>query len=135
MPLRVLIVEDNPDSAETLRVLVKLWGHEVRVARDGEEGLQEARGFHPQVILLDIGLPKLDGFEVAKRVRKTPGLERVLLIAITGYGTEEDHRKAAEAGLDFFLVKPCNPAFLRQLLSSIASLTEEAKRGDAPSQS
>lgn len=120
MPSRVLIVEDNQDCAETLRILVRCWGHEARVAHDGEAGLIEANAFLPNVLLLDLGLPKLDGFELGRRVRQTPGLENALLIAITGYDQDEDRRRTSEAGFDHHFVKPCDPEVLERLLASSA---------------
>lgn len=117
-PLRILIVEDNKDGADTLRWLVKVWGHEVRVARDGEEGLESAIQFDPDVILLDIGIPKIDGFEVARRVRQLPAFEKVLLIAVTGYGTEDDRERSREAGFDHHLVKPCDLKLLKEIIAT-----------------
>lgn len=104
--IRLLLIEDNLDSARTLSRLLHRWGHEVRIAHDGVRGLQEALVFHPEVILLDIGLPGLDGYEVARRLRSDPVTANALVIALTGYGQAEDRRLALEAGCDFHLVKP-----------------------------
>jgi CheY-like chemotaxis protein len=103
--LRVLIVEDNPDGRETLRVLLELLGHQVQVAVDGAQGIQKALAWHPEVALVDIGLPRLDGFQVARRLRIVFG-QRIFLIAQTGYGRPEDRRHGLAAGFDAYLVKP-----------------------------
>src|SRR5207249_10039286 len=83
-PARVLVVEDNPDAAQSLGKLLRLWGHEVRTASDGASALEAVRAQPPDVVLLDIGLPELDGYEVARRLRREPGLEGVVLVAMTG---------------------------------------------------
>ncbi len=114
---RVLVVEDNPDGRETLRVLLQMWGHEVRVACDGQKGVEEALSWRPEVALVDIGLPVKDGYEVARQVRSA--LERdVFLVALTGYGQPHDHRRAFEAGFDAHLVKPAEPEELRGLVAA-----------------
>ena len=127
--LRVLIVDDCPDTAGSLRVLVRLWGHDARTAGDGERALAEAAVFLPHVILLDIGLPRLDGCEVARRLRATPSLDRALLVALTGYGREQDRLRAAQAGFNYFLLKPFNLDQLEHLLQARAeSLVSESVR-------
>jgi signal transduction histidine kinase len=103
---RVLLVEDNADSAETLRTLLSLRGHDVHVANDGPSGVALARTSRPEVALIDIGLPGYDGFEVARRLRASPGGDAIRLVALTGYGQPEDRRAASAAGFDAFLVKP-----------------------------
>ena len=108
-PLRVLVVDDCQDAVETLRLLIALWGYEVEAARDGPGALEAASSFRPHVVLLDIGLPGSSGYEVARAVRGTPGLEKVLLVATTGYGGEADQQKSAEAGFDAHLTKPASP--------------------------
>jgi CheY-like chemotaxis protein len=114
---RVLVVEDNPDTRETLRFVLGVWGHQVEVACDGEQGLAKALAWQPEVTILDIGLPLLDGYEVARRLRAA--LQgRVRLIALTGYGSAEDRRRALEAGFDAHLVKPADPAELRRLVAT-----------------
>jgi len=112
---QVLIVEDNKDAADSMAMLLRLWGHEVRTARDGLSGLKAALSYRPQVVFLDIGLPGLDGYAVAKRLRSELGQE-VRLVAMTGYGQEEDRRRAQQAGFDAHLVKPVDPELLHQLL-------------------
>jgi two-component system CheB/CheR fusion protein len=113
---RVLVVDDNHDSAESLAMLLHMRGHEVRTAHDGPEALESARAFHPEVVLLDIGLPGMNGYEVARRMRAMPELKDALLIAQTGWGQEEDRRRSMEVGFNAHLVKPIDPAALQELL-------------------
>ena len=115
--LRVLIVEDNEDGRESLRELLELWGHTVSSAASGPEGIEMAFAIRPEVALIDIGLPGLDGNEVARRIRSILDEEEISLIAMTGYGQPEDRRRALQAGFDRYLVKPVDPAVLSQLLS------------------
>ena len=117
-PLRILIVDDNEDSAESLALLMRLTGHEVRTAYEGLSALAEARTFMPEVVLLDIGLPGMDGFQVARRLRQEPGGDRVMLLALTGYGQDEDRRRSREAGFDHHLVKPIDLERLQEVLDS-----------------
>ncbi len=114
--LRVLVIEDNPDAAETLRDLLELTGHEVAVAMNGETGLRLAREFRPDTVLCDIGLPEMDGYEVARRLRADPEMASIRLIAVTGYGRQEDREHSAAAGFDEHLVKPIDPAGLEAML-------------------
>src|SRR5262245_30175220 len=104
--LRVLIIEDNPDGARTLQLLLSKLGYEVRVAYTGPEGLTIAREWRPDVVLSDIGLPGLDGFGVARELRRHPITAQTRLIAITAYGSDEDRRLAKESGYDHFFPKP-----------------------------
>ena len=113
-PRRVLVVEDSLDSAEILGELLRRWGHEVRLAHDGKAALEEARAFRPEVVLLDIGLPDIDGYAVAQRLR-AEGLSGELLVALTGYGPDEDRERARQAGFDRHLVKPVEPNALLDL--------------------
>jgi two-component system, chemotaxis family, CheB/CheR fusion protein len=115
-PRRVLVVDDNVDTAESLALLLRLKGHEVEVAYDGPTALDAATAFHPEVVLLDIGLPGLDGYQVARRLRRRGRSPGVLLVAMTGYGQEEDQRRAREAGFDHHLVKPVDPQAIYDLL-------------------
>jgi CheY-like chemotaxis protein len=115
---RILVVEDNKDSADSLQVLLSVLGHEVRVASTGPAGVQSAFEWLPDVVLCDIGLPGFDGFEVARRLRRQPGLEGALLVALTGYGGPEDRRRGLEAGFDHYLTKPTDPADLQRLLAA-----------------
>jgi PAS domain S-box-containing protein len=114
---RVLVVDDNLDSAATLTRLLQALDHEVRVAHDGGEGMQLARDAVPDVILLDIGLPGLDGYEVARRLRGDRHFDRSLLVAVTGYGSPEDRRLSQEAGFNAHLVKPVDLGELKQVLA------------------
>jgi len=115
-PRRVLVVDDNLDSADTMAELFRLWGYEVRTAHDGPAALACARSFRPNVVLLDVGLPGMDGYELARRLR-AEGLAGDLLVSVTGYGQEEDRRKAEEAGFDHHLTKPVNPDTLMRLVA------------------
>ena len=99
--------------------LLEFWGYEARLAANGAEGIHLARQFHPEVVLLDLGLPGMDGFEVARRLRAEPDLGGVHLVAITGYGQEEDRRRSREAGMDRHLTKPVDPDTLRALLEQL----------------
>jgi len=112
---RVLVADDHRDTADSLEMLLSLLGHEVTVAYDGPSALRAAVTSSPDVMLLDIGLPKLDGYEVAKRIRQR-GLT-ALLVAVTGWGKEEDKRRAVEAGFDVHLTKPIDLETLEKLLA------------------
>jgi two-component system CheB/CheR fusion protein len=113
---RVLVVDDNVDGALTLALLLELRGNRVSTAFDGPAGLELARAERPDAVILDIGLPGLDGYEVARRLRQGPETARAMLIAVTGYGQEQDRRQALEAGFDYHLVKPVDPELLAGLL-------------------
>jgi PAS domain S-box-containing protein len=113
---RLLVVDDNADAAESLAVLFRLEGHEVRVACDGPAALAAARASPPEVVVLDLGMPGMDGFEVARRLRKQPTLKDTLLVALTGWAQEEDRRRCFEAGFDGHLPKPVDLDALRQFL-------------------
>jgi PAS domain S-box-containing protein len=114
---RVLVVDDNRDAAESLARLLRLRGHEVRVAHDGVQAMALATALQPELILLDLGMPGLDGFEVARRLRREAALGHPLLVALTGYGQEDDRRRTAEAGFDGHFVKPLDLAALERLLA------------------
>src|SRR5207244_9865854 len=103
---RVLVVDDNVDAALTLAEAVRLDGHDVRVSHDGDAALKDAAAFAPEVVLLDIGLPGMDGYEVVGRLRRLPQLERTLMVALTGFGQQSDRVRALAAGFDEHLVKP-----------------------------
>ena len=118
--LRVLIVEDNRDAAEMLRLMVSLYGHTTLVAHDGAAALTAAIRFAPDVIFLDIGLPVMNGYEVARTLRGMPQFNRVHIAAVTGWGQEEDRRKAREAGCDSHFTKPLSPETLEDLLAATA---------------
>lgn len=116
---RILVVDDNRDSATSLGMLLQMVGNEVRTAYDGVEALEVAEELRPDVVLLDIGMPRIDGYEVARRIRRRPWGEDVVLVAITGWGQEDDRRQSQEAGIDHHLVKPVDPPALMKLLASI----------------
>jgi PAS domain S-box-containing protein len=116
---RLLVVDDNVDAADSLALLLRLQGHEVRVAHDGLTALEMANGYRPEVVFLDLGMPGMDGYEVARRMRQQPGLEKVVLAALTGWGQQEDRRRTSEAGFDHHLVKPPEPKALQVLLDAL----------------
>ena len=118
VPLRVLVVDDNHDAADSLALLLKCWGYAPAVAYDGPAALALAAAEPPPVALLDIGLPGMDGCEVARRLRTLPGTARALLVAVTGHGQEEDVRRCYEAGIDLHLIKPIDPEELRATLQA-----------------
>jgi CheY-like chemotaxis protein len=115
---RVLVIEDHPDAAEMMELALSAFGHEVRTAGDGARGLAAAREFHPQVVLCDIGLPGMSGFDVAERLRADEASSGALLIALTGYGRDEDAERCRRAGFDLHLVKPVDVMQLNQILIS-----------------
>lgn len=114
---RILVVDDNRDSASTLAMLLRLSGNETRTANDGLEAIELADQFRPELVLLDIGLPRLSGYEVAQRIRQQPWGQNIVLIALTGWGQEDDRRKSKAAGFDAHLVKPLDQAALAKLLN------------------
>jgi PAS domain S-box-containing protein len=122
---RVLIVDDNQDAAETLQEVVSLWGHRAFAAHSGCEAVRLAPEVLPEIVILDIGMPDMDGYEVARRLRQYPALRGTVLVALTGYGQAEDRRRAEAAGFDCHLTKPVDLALLSQLLSGAA----EAAKG------
>jgi CheY-like chemotaxis protein len=132
-PRRVLVVDDNVGSATILAKLVtKLWSHEVVVAHDGLSALDLAQKHRPQIVLLDIGLPGMDGYEVAKQLRGQPQFAETLIVALTGYGLDADRLRSADAGFDKHLVKPISVSVLEELFAH-AKLTGQV--GKTPSES
>ncbi len=115
---RVLVVDDNEDSAMTMVMLLEVGGHQATVAHDGLTALTVARDFKPHVVLLDIALPEMNGYEVAKRMRMMPELARTVIVAMTGYGQDDDRRRSAEAGFTEHLVKPIDPSALERVVAS-----------------
>lgn len=113
----VLVIEDDPDSAQTLRMLLEFFGHRVSTASTGRKGLELAKRLQPRVVLCDIGLPDMDGYAVARALRGDPGIGPTFLVAMTGYGRDEDRERAADAGFDRHLVKPADPEDLKRLLA------------------
>jgi PAS domain S-box-containing protein len=118
---RVLIVDDNHDSADTLAALLDAWGHEVRTFYDGPSAIVGGAEFRPNLVLLDIGLPKMNGYEVARELRRMATGRSMLLVAFTGYGQDEDRRRVREAGFDYHLVKPLDPAVLEKILDTVGT--------------
>ena len=113
--MRVLVVDDNRDSAETMAMLLELDGHETVLAHDGKQAVEAAFASRPAMVLLDIGLPYMNGYEACRAMRDG-GLSEVLIVAMTGYGQDEDRRRSAEAGFDAHLVKPVDISDIRQLI-------------------
>jgi len=117
--LRLLVIDDNQDAAMSMATLLRLQGHEVRVAHDGPAALAMVASFRPSVVFLDLGMPEMDGYEVARRLRQQPGCESVVLAALTGWGQQADRRRTAAAGFDHHLVKPLDAKALECLLSAL----------------
>ena len=118
LPRRVLVIEDNPDSRYALRALLELWGHQVEVAEDGPRGFEMALAGRPDIVVVDIALPGLDGYHVARGLRTALGADGVFLVALTGHGHPDDRRRALEAGFDLHLLKPVDPRVLSEALAS-----------------
>lgn len=123
--MRILVVEDSPELAAGLAGLLRTAGHEVEVAPDGPTAVEAAQARPPDVMLLDIGLPRMDGYEVARRVQEQPGPKRPLLVAVTGRNTDEDRCRSEEAGIDLHLTKPVDPHGLQRLLRRFRSVLAE----------
>jgi CheY-like chemotaxis protein len=121
---RILVVDDNRDAAESLAKLLRLKGHDLAVAHDGLEAVRAATTFRPDVLLLDIGMPKMNGYEAARHVREQPWGKDMVLVAVTGWGHEEDKRRATEAGFDHHLTKPVEPSGLEKLLATLSNWQE-----------
>jgi CheY-like chemotaxis protein len=119
-PRRVLVADDNVDAAESLCMLLQIAGHEVRCAHDGVESVRVAEQFRPEVVLLDIGMPRLNGYGAARQIRALPDGPSMLLIALTGWGQDEDKRLALDAGFDRHLTKPVEPEALMALVQGLA---------------
>lgn len=117
-PLRVLIADDYVDAAESLSMLLSCVGIETQVALDGEEALARARSWHPHVCVLDLGMPRLDGRDLARRIRAEPWAGEALLIALTGWTTPQARRSALDAGFDHYVPKPADPAKLVRLIEN-----------------
>ncbi len=116
---RVLIADDNEDAGETLAMMLRMLGHDVRTATNGQDAISVGAAFHPALICLDVGMPVLDGLEAARAMRREPWGKRALLVAMTGYGQDEDRRKTSEAGFDVHLVKPVDPMEIIRLLERV----------------
>lgn len=116
---KILVVDDNHDSALSLAMMLSIMGHETRTAHDGETAVVSAEAFLPDVVLLDIGLPKLNGYEVAQRIRENVWGKSMFLIAVTGWGQDEDRQRSSEVGLNLHMVKPVEPSVLEKLLAEL----------------
>ena len=124
---RVLVVDDNIDAAETLAMMLQLLGQQTCQAHEGNGALRAAQEFKPEIIFMDIGLPGLSGHEVASRMRRDLGMTETYIVALSGYGSEEDRRKSFYAGFDSHLVKPLDPAALPGILAAA-----QRRQGTAP---
>ena len=122
--LRILIVDDSADGAESLAMLLQAGGYETHQAYDGLEAIEAAARLRPDAVLLDIGLPKLNGYEACRRIREQPWGKDLLLVALTGWGTEEDRNRSREAGFNAHLVKPVDYAVLIKVLVSLPARTD-----------
>lgn len=120
--IRILVVDDNIDAAESLRMMLRLSGHEVQTAYDGLEAIQAAAAFRPDLVLLDIGLPKMNGYQVARHIREQDWGKHIVLIALTGWGQEDDKKRSTDAGFNFHLTKPVEPVALEKLVSAQCQL-------------
>jgi CheY-like chemotaxis protein len=115
-PRRILVVEDNVDAADAMQMLLRQMGHEVQVVNDGAEAVGVARSFRPDIVLLDIGLPGMDGYEIAGRLRALPETSSARMIAVSGYGQQKDRARSQAAGFDRHMVKPVDPAQLTEVI-------------------
>ena len=116
---RILVVDDSKDAAISLSLVLKFMGHETRTAHDGLEAVECAREFQPSVVLLDLGLPRLNGYDACRKIREEAGERELVLIALTGWGQEEDKARSREAGFHFHMLKPVDPAALEKLLGGL----------------
>jgi CheY-like chemotaxis protein len=128
MRRRVLIVDDNEDGAESLALLLELGGHETHKAHDGEQAIEATERLRPDAVLLDIGLPGMNGYEVCRRIRERPWGKDVFLVALTGWGQEEDRQRSEEAGFDEHMVKPADHDVLMNLLASASRPRPDASQ-------
>jgi CheY-like chemotaxis protein len=123
-PLRVLVVDDYPDAADSLALLLKVWRHHVCVCRTGQQALEAALGYRPDVALVDLMLPGVSGYQLATRLRQMDELRRTVLIAVTGLADKNSMRLAVDAGFSLFMVKPLDPDELRDVLAAVPSVAE-----------
>jgi len=132
--LHVLVVDDNKDAANSLCMLLRIWGYDCLAAYDGLEGLEAARMYQPDCLILDIAMPHMDGYTLAQQVRQQPGLQQAKLVALTAYSDDWHTRRVWDAGFDFYLVKPADPFELERILEMLdevvrlTSRTEELAR-------
>ena len=129
---RVLIVDDNLPAAKLLSIVVRNLGNEVRVAGDGQEAIEVADSFQPEVVLMDLGMPRLDGYGAARYIRQQPWGQKMLLVALSGWGQEAHRKRAKDAGFDHHLVKPADPADIERLLdeSKRSAFTDDVRQVD-----
>jgi CheY-like chemotaxis protein len=120
---RILVVDDNADGADSLATMLRIMGNETRTARDGLEAVAAAGAFRPDVILMDIGMPRLNGYDACRRIREQPWGQAVVIVAQTGWGQEDDRRKSQDAGFNFHMVKPIDPAALVKMLADLRPAT------------
>jgi CheY-like chemotaxis protein len=116
---RIVVVDDLADAADSLAAMLQMMGHDTRTAYDGVEAVQAVAAFKPEVVFLDIGLPKLNGYDAAVSIRAQPGGKQVVLVAVTGWGQEQDRRRAADAGFDHHLTKPVDPQTVEALIARL----------------
>ena len=124
---RILVVDDNRDSADSLEMLLRLKGNDIRIAYDGLEAVDVAETFRPELVLLDIGLPKLNGYDVARRIRQQSWGRDVTLVALTGWGQDEDRRRSQEAGFNLHVVKPVDLDGLEKLLAGLRATADDLR--------
>jgi CheY-like chemotaxis protein len=130
VPRRILVVDDSRDAADSLGMLLQFLGADVYTTHDGPAALEAIQTYRPSVVLLDIGMPGMDGYEVARRARQQPGGRDVTLIALTGWGQEEDRRRSKEAGIDHHLVKPVDLGALQALFASLPRPRSAGAKGE-----
>jgi CheY-like chemotaxis protein/anti-sigma regulatory factor (Ser/Thr protein kinase) len=116
---RIVVADDNEDSATSLAMMLTIMGHEVRAVHDGREAIEVAAASRPDVVILDIGMAKLNGYDTCRQIKAQPWAKKTVLIAVTGWGQEEDRRRSREAGFDYHLVKPVDPSMIATLLSGL----------------
>jgi CheY-like chemotaxis protein len=122
LPLRILVVEDHVESAKSMAIVLRMYGHIVQIASNGADALEFAHAYEPDVVLLDIGLPGMDGWTLAGHLGELAYKKRPFIIAITGYGEEEAKNRSVEAGIDIHLLKPVEPQLLRSILSRFQAI-------------
>jgi CheY-like chemotaxis protein len=132
--VRVLVVDDNADAAESVALFLRLEGHDTITALDGLQAIELCRSFAPDVVVIDIGLPGLNGYELAQQLRASPETAHMQLIALTGYGQESDVRAAKEAGFDHHFIKPMNPAEIHRVIATRVSANRNAPHDEGADQ-
>jgi CheY-like chemotaxis protein len=123
---KIVVADDNKDAVDSLAMMLRALGHEVRTAKDGQEAIEATATFRPDVVLLDIGMPKLNGYEAARRIREEPWGKQVTLIALTGWGQDEYRQRSREAGFDHHLVKPPDSSELLEILSAVSRVHDRS---------